>query len=38
MVATFEGRKYVGIDINAEYLDLSIRTRFAQPTLGIEAV
>lgn len=35
MVATEEGRKYVGIDLNAEYLDLSLRTRFAQPTLGI---
>jgi DNA modification methylase len=35
MVATEEGRKYVGFDLNAEYLDLSLRTRFAQPTLGI---
>lgn len=32
-VATFEGRKYVGIDLNREYLDLSLRTRFQQPTL-----
>lgn len=32
-VATFEGRKYVGIDLNREYLDLSLRTRFAQPVL-----
>lgn len=35
MVATQEGRKYIGFDLNAEYLDLSLRTRFAQPTLGI---
>ncbi len=34
MVATHEGRKYVGIDLNADYLDLSLRTRFAEPTLG----
>lgn len=38
MVATYEGRRYVGIDLNADYLDLSLRTRFAEPTLGIEAV
>jgi site-specific DNA-methyltransferase (cytosine-N4-specific) len=25
------GRRYVGIDLSAEYLDLSIRTRLAQP-------
>lgn len=36
-VATFEGRKYVGIDLNREYLDLSLRTRFQQPTLPWEA-
>lgn len=35
MVATHLGRRYVGMDINTEYLDLSLRTRFAQPTLGI---
>lgn len=35
MVATEEGRKYVGIDLSADYLDLALRTRFAQPTLGI---
>lgn len=33
MVATQEGRKYVGIDLNKEYLDMSLRTRFAQPPL-----
>lgn len=32
-VATFEGRRYVGIDLNRDYLDLSLRTRFAQPVL-----
>lgn len=32
-VATFEGRKYVGIDLNREYLDLSLQTRFSQPAL-----
>lgn len=35
MVATQEGRRYVGIDLNAEYLDLSLRTRFRQPSLDI---
>ena len=33
LAATKHGRKYVGIDLNAEYLDLSLRTRFAQPGL-----
>lgn len=32
-VATFEGRRYVGIDLNREYLELSLKTRFQQPTL-----
>jgi DNA modification methylase len=36
MVATQEGRRYVGIDLNADYLDLSLRSRFAQPSLGVE--
>jgi site-specific DNA-methyltransferase (cytosine-N4-specific) len=35
MVATQEGRRYVGIDVNAEYLDLSLRTRFASPVLDM---
>jgi len=26
-------RRYIGIDLNAEYLDLSLRTRLAQPAL-----
>lgn len=38
MVATQEGRKYVGIDLNSEYLDLSLRTRFAQPALNYGVV
>lgn len=33
-VATQLGRKYVGIDLNSEYLDLSLRERFAQPALN----
>ena len=35
MVARQEGRRYIGIDLNAEYLDLSLRTRFAQPVMDI---
>lgn len=35
MVAREEGRRYVGIDLNREYLDLSLRTRFAQPVMEI---
>jgi site-specific DNA-methyltransferase (cytosine-N4-specific) len=35
MVATQEGRRYVGIDLNADYLDLSLRTRFKQPSLDL---
>lgn len=38
MVATQEGRKYVGFDINSEYLDLSLRTRFAQPVLDLGGI
>lgn len=38
MVATQEGRKYVGIDLNADYLRLSLETRFAQPVLNLEAL
>lgn len=33
LAATKHGRKYVGIDLNADYLDLSLRTRLAQPGL-----
>ncbi len=35
MVATQEGRRYVGIDLSADYLDLSLRTRFQQPVLDL---
>lgn len=28
-------RRYIGIDLNAEYLDLSLRTRLAQPALSL---
>lgn len=38
MVATEEGRKYVGIDLNKDYLDLSLKTRFAQPVLNMGAL
>lgn len=31
LAATRLGRKYVGIDLNAAYLDLSLRTRLAEP-------
>lgn len=33
LAAARNGRKYVGIDLNADYLDLSLRTRLAQPGL-----
>ena len=33
MVAAQHGRRYVGIDLSAEYLDLSLRTRLAQASL-----
>lgn len=36
LAATRHGRRYVGIDINRDYLDLSLRTRLAQMAL-IEA-
>ena len=35
MVARQEGRKYIGIDLNRDYLDLSLRTRFAQPVMDV---
>lgn len=34
LAAARHGRKYVGIDLSREYLDLSLRTRLAEPTLG----
>ena len=36
LAAQKTGRKYVGIDLNSEYLDLSLRTRLCQQTLGLE--
>ena len=33
LAATRHGRRYVGIDLNADYLDLSLRTRLAQTAL-----
>lgn len=38
MVANQEGRRYIGFDLNADYLDLSLRTRFAQPVLNLEVI
>ena len=37
LAAARHGRRYVGIDLNADYLDLSLRTRLAQPSLITEA-
>lgn len=37
MVAREEGRRYVGVDLNREYLELSLRTRFEQPVMDIWA-
>lgn len=34
--ATKHGRSYVGVDLNADYLDLSLRTRLAQPGFNFE--
>lgn len=36
-VSIENGRRYIGIDLSAEYLDLSLRERFAQPPLNMEA-
>jgi site-specific DNA-methyltransferase (cytosine-N4-specific) len=33
LAATRHGRRYIGIDLSAEYLDLSLRTRLAQGAL-----
>ena len=38
LAAARHGRKYVGVDLNAEYLDLSLRTRLAQPGLDFGGV
>lgn len=37
MVAQKHGRKYIGIDLNAEYLDLSLRTRLANQAMEFPA-
>lgn len=37
MVAQRLGRKYIGIDLNAEYLELSLRTRLQAAPLDFEA-
>lgn len=34
LAATKHGRRYVGIELNADYLDLSLRTRLAQGVLA----
>jgi DNA modification methylase len=38
MVALQEGRNYIGIDLNSDYLELSLRTRFQQPPLSLEGI
>ena len=38
LVATQAARKFVGIDLNRDYLELSLRARFAQPTLNFGGV
>lgn len=38
LAAAKHGRRYVGIDLNADYLDLSLRTRLAQPGLDFDEV
>lgn len=38
LAATKHGRKYVGIDLSADYLDLSLRTRFADKGLDFGGV
>lgn len=35
LVAQQTGRKYIGIDLNADYLDLSLRTRLQQAALDL---
>ena len=38
LAAQRTGRKYVGIDLNADYLDLSLRTRLNQGALDLEGL
>ena len=37
LAAARHGRRYVGIDLSRDYLDLSLRTRLAEPTLDFGA-
>ncbi|MBM4580877.1 site-specific DNA-methyltransferase [Prescottella equi] len=37
LAAALHGRRYIGIDLNATYLDLSLRTRLHEPTLDLAA-
>ena len=37
-VAAKHGLRYIGIDLNAEYLDLSLRTRLAQPAFAFGGI
>lgn len=37
LAAAQHGRKYIGVDLNEEYLDLSLRTRLQQPGLDFVA-
>ncbi|MCP2286894.1 DNA methylase [Promicromonospora umidemergens] len=36
LAATEAGRRYIGIDLNEDYLDLSLRTRLRQGVLDLE--
>src|SRR5690625_2776377 len=38
MAAAKHGRRYVGIDLNADYLDLSLKTRLQQPGLDFASL
>ena len=38
LAAARHGRRYVGIDLNANYLDLSLRTRLQQPALDLGGI
>ncbi|ROR97815.1 site-specific DNA-methyltransferase (cytosine-N4-specific) [Salana multivorans] len=38
LAAAKHGHPYVGIDLNADYLDMSLRTRLAQPGLDLEGL
>lgn len=38
LAAAKHGRRYVGIDLNSEYLDLSLRTRLRERTLDLGAL